>query len=558
MPLLSLPGFRLRIRLFLCLTALLLSVPPSAAPLLADTGIAKEITAAQLRDYLYFVASDEMEGRDTPSRGLDTTAKFLATLLSRWGVKPGGEEGTYFQKIMLRADRLTPEECSAALNDQKFAYGQDYFVPAGLGAGGGSVNAPVVYAGDGWLLKSQGRDALKGLDVQGKIVVIRNYGSRLPKGVSEETLRQGKEGEDWERPAEYARKRGAVGIVFLLSREEMREWDRLRRSLQGSPVPRPERLSGSREPEDRPRLPAILINEAMARALFAGERADADSILQENPPEGFALSADKRLSFNAALRIERTPTSNVIAIVEGSDPKLKSEYVALSCHYDHVGVSRRQTASDRIFNGADDNGSGTVTLLAVAEAMAKAKKRPKRSFLFIWHTGEEKGLWGSQYFTRYPTVPLDKITALINIDMIGRSRKPDDNNPRNRDLSGPDEVYVIGATLMSSELERLCKSVNDGYLKLRYNYRYDDPKDPERFFFRSDHFYYAQKGIPALFYFNGVHEDYHGVGDEPQKIDYARMEKIARTIFRTLWELAQAKSRPKVDKKLPPELTGGG
>jgi Zn-dependent M28 family amino/carboxypeptidase len=337
----------------------------------------------------------------------------------------------------------------------------------------------------------------------------------------------------------------------------MRDWERLRRSLQGSPFQEPERLRAEPEESSRPALPTILINETMARALFAGERADADAVLQATPPEGFALSDNKRLAFNAALRIERVPTSNVIAVIEGSDPKLKSEYVALSCHYDHVGVSRRQTAGDRIFNGADDNGSGTVTLLAVAEAMAKAKKRPKRSFLFIWHTGEEHGLWGSHYFTKYPTVPLDKITALINIDMIGRSRKPDDKNPRNKDLSGQNEVYVIGATLMSTELENLCKRVNEGYLKLQYNYRYDDPKDPERFFFRSDHFFYAQKGIPALFYFNGVHEDYHGVGDEPQKIDYERMEKIVRTIFRTLWELAQAKDRPKVDKKLPPELTGG-
>jgi Zn-dependent M28 family amino/carboxypeptidase len=175
--------------------------------------------------------------------------------------------------------------------------------------------------------------------------------------------------------------------------------------------------------------------------------------------------------------------------------------------------------------------------------------------IFVWHCGEEKDLWGSDYFTRFPTVPLQNITAQFNIDMIGRSRKEGDTNPANKSLSGPNEVYVIGSKMMSTELGELSERINQTYLNLSFNYTYDDPKDPNRFFFRSDHYNYAAHGIPIIFYFDGVHEDYHRPGDEPQKIDYDKMQRVARTIFVTLYETADLKTRPVVDKKLPSELT---
>ncbi|MEO7658902.1 MAG: M28 family peptidase, partial [Pyrinomonadaceae bacterium] len=210
---------------------------------------------------------------------------------------------------------------------------------------------------------------------------------------------------------------------------------------------------------------------------------------------------------------------------------------------------------DKIWNGADDDGSGTVAVLSIAEALAKAKTRPKRSILFVWHTGEEKGLWGAEYFNRFPTVNIKNVIAQLNIDMIGRSRKAGDTNPDNKDLTGENSVYVIGSEMMSSTLGSITKGTNDAFLKLNYNYKYDDPADTSRFFFRSDHYHYAVNGIPISFWFTGVHEDYHKVTDHPDKIDYPKMEKIARTIFLTLWELTDLKERPKIDKVLPPELT---
>ena len=165
-------------------------------------------------------------------------------------------------------------------------------------------------------------------------------------------------------------------------------------------------------------------------------------------------------------------------------------------------------------------------------------------------------MWGSRYFTDNPTVPLDHVVAQLNIDMIGRSKKDGDSNPRNKELSGPNGVYVIGSTMMSTELGEWTLAVNKAYLNINYDLRYDDPKDPNRFFFRSDHFNYARKGIPIIFFFDGEHEDYHQAGDSPDKIDYQKMENITRTVYLTLWEVANHAARPKVDKPLPAQLTG--
>jgi Zn-dependent M28 family amino/carboxypeptidase len=246
-------------------------------------------------------------------------------------------------------------------------------------------------------------------------------------------------------------------------------------------------------------------------------------------------------------------TQNVVAVFEGSDPVLKNEYVAVGAHYDHVGVGV-PVNGDAIYNGADDDGSGTTAILAMAEALAKTSPRPKRSVLFVWHCGEEKGLWGSQYFTQFPTLPLASIVTQLNIDMIGRSRQEGDTTPANKELSGPNEIYVIGSKMMSTELGALSERVNASFLNLNFNYKYDDPADPNRFFFRSDHFNYAQKGIPIIFYFDGVHEDYHRPGDEVSKIDFQKMEKVTRTVYLTLWEIANSPQRPRVDKQLPAGL----
>jgi hypothetical protein len=525
----------------------------AAAAVTTQRGV-DTISANQIKDYLTFIASDEMEGRDTPSRGLDTTAKFLALNLARWGLKPAGDTGSFFQRIDLRRDRADNGQTKVEINGRTLAAGTDY-LPAG---GSGDISGQLVFAGSGWFVKSKEIDSYKGVDPAGKIAVVFGIPNAPPRGVTRADF--GKQGEGFMNPNDYARSKGVVGLIYVPDFQYLANWQRNRQRImeRGSTVVAKFQTATTSSP-----LPSVVISPEIANSLFAGERQSAAGIFNASYsssgaalPEPFLMSQTKQITISVASSTETVPTQNVVAVWEGSDPVLKNEYVALGAHYDHVGSGCPAVGSDTICNGADDDGSGTTALLSIAEALAKAPTQPKRSVLFVWHCGEEKGLWGSRYFTEYPTVPLNQIVAQINIDMIGRSKKPGDTNPRNRDLTGPDAVYLIGSTMMSTELGEIVNTVNKSFLNLTLDTRYDDPKDPNRFFFRSDHYNYARKGIPIIFFFDGVHEDYHRAGDTADKIDYQKMEKITRTIYMTLWEIANRPLRLKVDKPVPTQISG--
>ncbi|MEQ1603572.1 MAG: M28 family peptidase [Pyrinomonadaceae bacterium] len=515
---------------------------------------AEYITAKQLSDYLYFVASDEMEGRDTPSRGLDLTAKFIATNLSRWGFKPAGDDGTFYQKIALRRDAVDPAATSVDIGGQKFSYGDDLVRVSGTQTG--TMTAKVVFAGNGWMIKSKGLNPYEGLDVKGKIIAVYGEGQPsqrgivpMPAGVTQADLPNAGRGTEWADAATYARANGAAAVLVLPSKFFAENWSMITQNFGRNRLV-VDKLAQAPPPTAAGPAPTVFVaSPKLANALFAGEAG--------NPLAGAtnSFSLNKDFTFSIGTKTETVWTQNVVALWEGSDPVLKSEMVAIGAHYDHVGVNPNAPGPDKIFNGADDDGSGTVAVLSIAEALAETAKRPKRSVLFVWHCGEEKGLWGSEYFNKFPTVDIKKVTAQLNIDMIGRSKKVGNAEPRDKDLSGENTIYVIGKDMMSSTLGSVVDGTNKGYLNMEYNTRYDDPKDTNRFFFRSDHFNYAVNGIPIAFWFDGVHVDYHGAGDHPDKIDYARMEKITRTIFLTLWKLGNLKERPAVDKKLPPELS---
>ncbi len=519
-------------------------------PTLATKRGVETITAAQLKDYLSFIASDELEGRDTPSRGLDTAARFLAMNLSRWGFKPAGDNGTFYQKIALRRDLVDKTETRVQLNNETLAIGEDY-LPF---ARSSEVAGKLVFAGNGWFIKSKNIDAYRGLDPKGKIAIIFATFDGMPRGVTSADL-SGKVGEDWMRPIEYAKKMGVAGLVLVPDFQFIANWERNRARM----TERGSLVVEKFQPPSRLALPGIIASPRLTNFLFQGERRSGSAIFESvyggESVEAFALNSEKNLSITVKVKSDAGATQNVVAVFEGSDPVLRNEYVAIGAHYDHVGVGI-PVSGDAIYNGADDDGSGTTALLAMAEALAKNSTRPKRSVLFVWHAGEEKGLWGSRYFTDNPTIPLDKIVTQINIDMIGRSKPEGSTNPRNKDLSGPNEVFVIGSKMMSTELGELTAAVNAQYLNLSYNYLFDNPGDPNRFFFRSDHYNYARKGIPIVFFFDGEHEDYHRPSDSPDKIDYPKMEKITRTIYMTLWEIANRPTRPKVDKQLPAQMGG--
>ena len=426
-------------------------------------------------------------------------------------------------------------------------------VPGVGGSSRGTGTGPLVFVGNGWVVKAKNIDAYQGVDVSGKVMIVA--GTALPRGVSFNDLR-GARGQDWSDPATYALAHGAKGIIYVPTFQTLAFWDRTRQQAEARGALVVEKFQSPANPTAT--LPSVIISLPVLNEIMRSERRSASDIFEKTvggePGAAFDLAPNKTATLNVASQTDTVPTQNVVGVWEGSDPVLKNEYVAVGAHYDHVGVGV-PVAGDAIYNGADDDGSGTVSVLAMAQAFAQSP-RPRRSILFVWHAGEEKGLWGSRYFSENPTVPLQSIVTQLNIDMIGRSKPAGDVKPANAELSGPNEIYVIGAKMMSTELGELSDRVNSSYLNLTYNTRYDDPKDPNQFFFRSDHFNYARKGIPIIFYFDGEHEDYHRPGDEVSKIDYQKMERVARTIFLTGWEVANLPSRPKVDKQLPAELRG--
>src|SRR5712692_8462996 len=520
--------------------------PTRAVALMAARGV-DTIAAAQLKGYLSFIASDEMEGRDTPSRGLDTTAKFIAMNLTRWGFKPAGDNGTFFQRIALRRDQLDGAHSTAEINGQKFNFGED-FLPNAVGA---TLTGPLVYVGNGWVVKSKNIDSYQGVDVKGKIVVILGQG--LPPGLTQADMRAN-QGQALASPTLYAQQHGAKGILAIPNSTMTQNWEQQRQRLM---LPARATVERFQTQTNNAPVPTITMSAKMANALFEGEKFDAATLITRvqngEPVPAFDLNSNKTVNITVAVKPDHPTTQNIVAVWEGGDTVLKNEYVAVGAHYDHIGICAPGTA-DPICNGADDDGSGTTALLGMAEAISHAKQRPQRSVLFVWHCGEEKGLWGSRYFTEYPTIPLTQIVTQLNIDMIGRSKKDGDTDPRNKDLSGPNQIYVIGSKMMSTELGKLSQDVNKSFLNLTYDVKYDDPADPNRFFFRSDHYNYARKGIPIVFFFDGVDEDYHRPGDEVQKIDFQKMEKVTRTVYLMLWEVANRAARVKVDKQLPAQL----
>jgi hypothetical protein len=506
------------------------------------------INARQLKDWLTFIASDELEGRDTPSRGLDIAANYLAGHLASLGIKPAGDNGSYFQKVPLTLEKIVGRDTRIEMDGQSFEYGKDFLSSITAAS---IKDAPVVFAGYGWVIKSKNINSFQGIDVKDKVVVVVNS---LPKGITPGDLK-GPPGDDWMSPAFYAQTNGAKAVINFPTFGNLANWEvsRWNQSDKGS--------VSFGEQQSLIKIPTITLTPRVLASLFAGESSTATAIFNKtNAQEAvapFDLKPEKRISIAVSVKTEPTHTQNVVGILEGSDPVLKNEYVAIGAHYDHVGMNPFWNGPDKIWNGADDDGSGTVAVMAIAEAFARGSQKPKRSILFIWHAGEEKGLWGSEHFADHPTVPIGSIITQLNIDMIGRYQNAgDENHPRNKNLPRQDEVFLIGSKMMSTELGEVSESVNKSLLNLKFNYKYDDPNDPEQYFYRSDHFNYAKKGIPIIFYMDGDHADYHQVSDSIEKINFASMEKVTKTIYATGWTLANRATRPKVDKPLPASVIG--
>ena len=492
----------MRPALITCL-ALAAACPLAAQSSRAARSAVATITEADVRRLIGIIAHDSMGGRDTPSRGLDLTAQYVADEFRRFGLQPGGD-GTFLQHYSIIKWQL-----DTAASSVTFSAGgttsKASFASAARLAGGtvptGSIDAPVLLVAG-----KPAPNSLGTVPVKGRLVVLA-----LPAGT---TL---------DRESQAAIAAGdPAGVIYLAGGDSAAYAERVKNRL------RPRIESGG----DAPRPLAVEVHESAVRPALAAAgidlaaaRGSATPIVREVPGlTGSATVKETKLSEQTA--------PNTVGILRGSDPKLRDEYVVFSAHMDHVGISAngRCTAmgADSICNGADDDASGTIGVVELAEAFSRKGVKPKRSIIFLTVSGEEGGLRGSRYYAEHPSVPIEQIVANVNIDMIGRN--------------WPDTIVAIGRehSDLGSTLDRVAAAHPE--LKMAV---IDDKWPEERFYFRSDHYNFARKGVPIIFFFNGVHDDYHRPSDDPAKIDAEKESRIVKMLFWLGLDIANAPAKPK-------------
>ena len=526
-----------------------------AAPLAAQQATLPElvrnasnaIQQGQLKRDADYLASDALRGRKSPSPGLDSAAAYVVKRLEALKLVPAGDAGTYRQHYNVRTIALDTTTTYLEVGGRRLAFGNDLL--AQIFADSVRRSAPMVYVGHGILAPKKGIDPWANVDVHGKIVIAHGPGV-FPAGESFATL--GAVGNDWFIPWMTAAKRGAVGIILIPGANMLRRWNSMRgsdfllqRTELNPPVPSAYQL---------PAFPSVMVKPEHLQHLLAGSNVNVDSLLASAARgvyhASFALDSTKPATLNIALAsTSTTRLHNVVARIDGSDPRLRREAVVLMAHLDGAVEPGAEAAGDSIFNAADDNASGSAGLLAIAEAMMRAP-RPKRSVIFLWDTGEEVGLWGSRYYAANPVVPLSDVVAHYNVDMIGRSKAPGTNAAEDEELSGPNEIHVVGPRVMSTELDSLIHRTNRSLHDLKLSHRFDLPTH-EFFYPRTDGGPLLERGVATINFQDGTHVDYHGPGDEPHKLDLDKMLKVSRLVFATAWLLADSPTRPRLDKGIP-------
>jgi hypothetical protein len=520
-------------------TSLTLAAQPPAVPD-AVRRAADSITAdAVWRDF-EFLASDDLAGRNTPSAGFDTAAAFIAGRLQKAGLKPAGDDGTFFQHYEMRESRVEAPAASIEISGRRFALGPDFVLRSFAGVPAGERR--LVYVGHGWVVPGKGIDPYAGVDVKGKIVIA--HGPRaLPKGVEIQQI--GRVSVGASNVVAEAARRGAVAVLYLPQRGSLDGWDRMasqnlvRRELEPS-VPSAYAAAAAT---------SVLLATHAAEALLAGEKVSAAELIARGDatdyPDSFELQKAVTVHVPAVTTVHRP--YNVVAILEGSDQALRHEFITVEAHLDGA-VGSATVDGDSIYNSADDNATGSAGLIAIAERMAAV--RPKRSLIFIWDSGEEQGLWGTRFFVAHPPVPLERIVAHFNIDMIGASRTPGTPDAGEARVAGPNEVYLIGPHVLSASATRLLDAINGAYRNMRFN-RDWDRADSEFFYPRTDAGPFLERGILTIGFTTGIHGRYHSPSDEARYLDRDKLEAVTRTAFVSIHAFADAAERPRIDKPIP-------
>lgn len=497
---------------------------------------AEYIQADRLKTHLTAIAGDEMEGRDAGKRGERLAATYLMQQFKLNGLTPPDRLKSYQQVFLLKYD--VKEKAELSLNNQPLKYPEDFIIPVTDNRNARFQSSSVVFAGYG--IKDALYNDYKGLNVKGKTVLLvldepkNENGTYLITGTNEPST--------WgtfralEKKLQTAAALGAVGALIISPTQK---------SFQGSTVSNAERsrlyiMQNNSEKS----LSYAVLSHAWVRKHF-GEEGDG-WLKQGASHQPFTRAHRKTfkqpIAFEYAKHTEHLPSANIAGVIEGSDKK--DEFVFVTAHYDHLGVR-----DGKIYNGADDDGSGTVAIMEIGTAFARAKAAgagPRRTVVILAFTAEEKGLLGSRYFSEHPFVNLDATTAALNIDMIGRI----DTERLQADTLN--YIYIVGHDKISTELKPVSEGVNARQIQLNFDYKFDHPDDPHRIYFRSDHYHFARKGVPVLFFYDGMlKSDYHKPTDTYEKINYSLYEKRARLVFHIAWELANREEKLIRDLEIP-------
>lgn len=493
--------------------------------------LANTIEGATIKEHVYYLASDQLEGRETGTEGNMVAAQYIADQFASYGIPPLQQTGDYFQDVDFTVFKWA--DIGLMVSGDTVKHLEDFFsIPQRFPQQQKPLEiSEMLFLGYG--IDDPKYSDFEGVDVRGKHLLV--YGGE-PR-VNEETyLISGTEKpSEWSYNASLksaaAKKAGAASIWVIEERfREMASYAR-RYMLNGA-------IQMGSADQINEYLPHAVLSSTLGQEI-AGKKVNKiirlrDKITKTGKPQHTKVPVDLKLS--VVHDIKSTPSVNVLGYIEGTDPALADQLVIVSAHFDHLGKR-----GNDIYNGADDNASGTSGVLEIAQAFSIAKEKgygPKRSVLCMLVTGEEKGLLGSEYYVGNPVFPLENTVADVNIDMIGRMDK---------EHTDSNYVYVIGSDRMSTELHEINETVNRQYIKMELDYTYNQEDDPNRYYYRSDHYNFAKNGIPAIFYFAGTHPDYHRHTDTPEKIMYPRAATIAQLAFHTAWELANRKDRIQVN-----------
>lgn len=511
----------------------------------------ESIRRDEMKADLFFLASDGLQGRLTGTPENRVAGEWIRSRFERMGLKPAGPNGSYYQPFNLLTATLGETNVleatvgGASLNQRS---GQDFY-PLRFSASG-RARGPVVFAGFGMSAPELGYDEYRGDAVKGKIALVLDHepGERDPNSPFDGVVSS--ERSSALRKTLAAQQKGAVAVLFVAdvhNHPGPMDFDAASKIYWPAEPPRIERFTLASLME-RVRIPAAQISPALASILVASSGKTLEDLARSaETTQGSSPVAMPSVDVDLTASIDRhvVPDRNIVGSIEGVDAGLKDQWVIVCAHYDHEGAD-----GPRIFNGADDDGSGTVALIEIAEAYAaaaRAGQRPRRSVLFAAWNSEERGLLGAWAYTDSPLAPLDKTVAVLNMDMIGRNEEVQEGGGGRfvgLDLqtaeSNRNAVNVIGTTRsrdLKAEVERA-----NGSIGLDLRLRYDN--NLSNLMRRSDHWPFLQHGVPALWFHTGLHPDYHTVYDRPEKINYEKMEKVARLVYQASWDLAQQDGRP--------------